>query len=195
MGNAPGGKVAIVQRGDAGLRATTRPANARLAPIFTALGAVGLAVEPAVYSDAWATEVRDQLLAVDGVLVWVDPVTADGDRTLLDVILREVASAGVWVGAHPNVIAKMATKEVLYTTRDLGWGTDTHRYATVEEFRDQFPTRLAADRIRVLKPRRGNGGIGVWKVMLDDARPADRVSAQTAVRAGTPSFATRRRRS
>jgi hypothetical protein len=181
MGSAPVGKVAIVLRGDAATRAAIAPANARLAPVFAALGEVGLAAEPAVYSDARATEVRDQLLAVDGVLVWVDPVTADGDRTVLDAVLREVAVAGTWVGAHPDVIAKMATKEVLYTTRDLGWGTDVHRYATIEEFRDQFPRRLAADRIRVLKPRRGNGGLGVWKVMVAEEQTSKRVSADTAV--------------
>jgi hypothetical protein len=176
-------KVAVVLRGVAELRATPPTAGTRLAPVFDALGEVGLATEPVVYGDAWAEEVRADLLAVDGVLVWVDPVTAEGDRTVLDAILREVAAAGVWVGAHPDVIAMMATKEVLYTTRALGWGTDTHRYATVAELRDQFPNRLAADGVRVLKARRGNGGIGVWKVMLDAARPADRVSAETPVRA------------
>jgi hypothetical protein len=34
----------------------------------------------------------------------------------------------------------------------------------------QFPARLAADGIRVLKPSRGNGGLGVWKVTLGDGR-------------------------
>jgi hypothetical protein len=183
MGTQPLGKVAVVFRGNAAQRTAATPANARLAPVFDALGEVGLAAEPAVYGDAWAEEVRGQLLGVDGVLVWVDPVTDDGDRTVLDAVLREVAAAGVWVGAHPDVIAKMATKEVLYTTRALGWGSDVHRYASVEEFRAQFPARLAADGARVLKPRRGNGGIGVWKVMLTERLRADRVGAGTSVRA------------
>jgi hypothetical protein len=183
MGAQPVGRVAVVSRGDAGLRAVATPANARLAPVFGALDEVGLGAEQVVYADAWAAEVRDQLLGADGVLVWVDPVTAEGDRTVLDSILREAAAAGVWVGAHPDVIAKMATKEVLYTTRSLGWGSDVHRYATVEEFRDQFPARLADDGARVLKPRRGNGGIGVWKVMLTERLRADRVGAGTPVRA------------
>jgi hypothetical protein len=183
MSSQPGGKVAVVFRGDSDQPGAVAPANARLGPVLAALDDVGLSAEPVVYREAWAAEVRDQLLGVDGVLVWADPVTADGDRTALDAILREVATAGVWVGAHPDVIAKMATKEVLYTTRTLGWGSDVHRYTTVEEFRSLFPARLAADRARVLKPRRGNGGIGVWKVMLGDARPADRVGAGTVVRA------------
>jgi len=58
----------------------------------------------------------------------------------------------------------MGTKEVLYRTRELGWGSDTHMYSTVEEFRAQFPATLVSNRIRVLKQNRGNGGVGVWKV-------------------------------
>ena len=88
----------------------------------------------------------------------------------LDAVLRNVSSHGVWVSAHPDTIEKMGTKEVLYRTNRLGWGTDTHLYATVSEFRAQFPARLAAAGPRVVKQRHGNGGIGVWKVVLvDDA--------------------------
>ena len=45
-------------------------------------------------------------------------------------------------------------------------GTETYRYATPSEFRDRFPAVLGRSRRRVLKPNRGNGGIGVWKVAL-----------------------------
>ena len=34
-------------------------------------------------------------------------------------MLREVATAGVWVSAHPDVILKMGVKSVLYRTREL----------------------------------------------------------------------------
>ena len=37
---------------------------------------------------------RDELLAVDGVLVWVDPIGRGEDRRRLDAILREVAGDG-----------------------------------------------------------------------------------------------------
>ena len=157
-------------RGDAALRASATVDNTRLAPVFAALRKQGLSARPVVYSDAWASQARDELLGVDAVLVWVDPVSGEGERTTLDTILREAAQAGVWVGSHPDVIAKMGTKEVLYSTRELGWGSDTHLYATPAEFRRQFPARLAADGIRVLKPSRGNAGIGVWKVILGDGR-------------------------
>ena len=140
----------------------------RLAPILASLSEVGVDVEPVLYSDPTARAVAKQLVGFDGVLVWVDPITGDGDRSALDAMLREVASRGTWVSAHPDTILKMGTKEVLYRTRDLGWGSDTRLYSTVEEFRAQFPPILAFDGVRVLKQNRGNGGIGVWKVMALD---------------------------
>jgi hypothetical protein len=86
------------------------------------------------------------------------------DRVVLDALLRDVASNGVWVSTHPDVILKMGVKEVLHRTRHLGWGTDTHLYRDVGAFREAFPRRLRAARPRVLKQNRGNGGDGVWKV-------------------------------
>jgi hypothetical protein len=73
--------------------------------------------EPAVYADDIADEVREQLLAVDGVLVWVDPIHQGQTRTALDAVLRDIASRGPRVSAHPDVILKMGVKEVLYRTR------------------------------------------------------------------------------
>jgi hypothetical protein len=57
----------------------------------------------------------------------------------------------------------MGTKEVLFSTRDMSWGCDTHLYSTAENLREQLPLRLAEGRPRVLKQYRGNGGNGVWK--------------------------------
>jgi hypothetical protein len=130
-----------------------------------------------VFAEAMADEVRTQLLSVNGVLVWVDPLAEGRTRAVLDPLLREVASTGVWVSAHPNVIMKMGVKEVLHRTRHLGWGTDTHLYRSVETFREDFPPRLATA-ARVLKRNRGNGGQGVWKVELSGTsadRPTVRV--------------------
>jgi hypothetical protein len=36
--------------------------------------------------------VREQLLAIDGVLVWVDPIHEGPTRAVLDAMLREVAA-------------------------------------------------------------------------------------------------------
>ena len=119
--------------------------------------------------------------ASDGVLGWVDPVRPDGDRVMLDVLLREAAAAGTWIGSHPDVIALIGTKEVLYTTRSLGWGADTHLYRSPGEFRHVFPARLAKDGMRVLKPSRGNGGLGVWKVTLGDGQGRTRTPGPATV--------------
>jgi hypothetical protein len=172
-------RVAAVWRGERGAAPTGTRSYERLAPILAALIAVGVDAEPVLYSDAHTLDIAEQLSTFDGVLVWVDPITGDGDRAVLDAMLRDVASRGTWVSAHPDTILKMGTKEVLYRARGLGWGADTRMYSTVEEFREQFPPNLAADRVRVLKQNRGNGGIGVWKVMaLDPA--ARRVRIQHA---------------
>ncbi len=146
--------------------------NERLRPVFEALSRLGCQAEAVVYRDEVAASVRERLLAVDGVLVWVDPIGGNEDRTQIDVILREVATAGVWVSAHPDVIAAIGTKEVLFRTRTLGWGTDTTSYADFAQLTREFPARLGRDRVRVLKPRRGNGGLGVWRVeLLDHGEP------------------------
>jgi hypothetical protein len=58
----------------------------------------------------------------------------------------------------------MGTKEVLYTTRQLSWGTDTYLYRTPEELEDGLIRLLTNGEARVLKQYRGNGGIGVWKI-------------------------------
>jgi hypothetical protein len=158
-------KAAVVWRGDRAARDEARGDTSRLKAIFEALARQGIAAEPAVWSEDLTEEVRQQLMAVDGVLVWVDPIsTATGDRRgALDALLREVAASGVFVSTHPDVTAAMGVKDVLYTTRDLGWGTDTHRYETLAAFTGAFPARLAGG-ARVLKQNRGNGGIGAWRV-------------------------------
>ena len=160
-------KIAIVWRGDREARRNATPANNRFHRVFEELAAVGIHAEPAVYDEEFADEVRAQLLQADGVLVWVNPLQ-DGQKTreALDPLLREVAERGPWVSAHPDVILKMGVKEVLYRTRHLGWGTDTHLYRSAGEFRDAFPARLEQSGPRVLKQNRGNGGQGVWKVEL-----------------------------
>ena len=175
-------RVALVFRGDRAARDSATVDVGRLAPVARALADVGVTAEAAVFSEDMADGVRDQLHEVDGALVWVDPVTGTADRAVLDSILREVAAAGVWVSAHPDVILKMGTKEVLYRTRELGWGADTDLYRTPAEFDERFPARLAAGGARVLKQHRGNGGIGVWKVELIDAdtTPATMVRVQSA---------------
>jgi hypothetical protein len=156
--------VAILSRGDAAARKDATPQNSRFVRVFEALSAIGIEARPVIYDEAFADAVRDQLLALDGVLVWVDPIHQGKTRAALDPLLREVAAQGPWVSAHPDVILKMGVKEVLYRTRHLGWGADTHRYDSADAFRAQFASRLRTSGPRVLKQNRGNRGQGVWKV-------------------------------
>ena len=165
MSNRPP-RVAILDRGDREARRRSAPEESRFLPLFRALSDLGAHAERAVYDEAFADEVRRQLMSVDSVLVWVNPLQDGRDRSDLDAILREVAAAGVFVSGHPDVIAKLGTKEVLYTTRDIGWGCDTHLYRSAAQMREELPARLAGG-VRVLKQLRGNGGIGVWKVELE----------------------------
>jgi hypothetical protein len=163
------GKLALLWRGDRQARSAATPHNNRFSGVFQALATRGIEAEPAVYADDWVGEIREQLLQLDGVLVWVDPISDGRNRVVLDAMLREVASRGVWVSAHPDVILKMGVKEVLHRTKHLGWGTDTHLYRTAGSFEEGFPPRLQSAGPRVLKQNRGNGGQGVWKVELISA--------------------------
>src|SRR5258708_27306345 len=113
------GKLALLWRGNRQARDEATAQNNRLNRVFEALTALGIRAEPAIYADDMAEDVREQLLKLDGVLVWVDPISDGQNRTQLDAILRVVASRGVWVSAHPDVILKMGVKEVLYRTKHL----------------------------------------------------------------------------
>jgi len=157
-------RVALLYPGDREARQRANPEESRFSKLFDALAALGVHAESAVYRDEFRDEVRKQLMKVDGVLVWVNPIEGGRDRTVLDGMLREVAASGVFVSAHPDIILRLGTKEVLYRTRALGWGCDTHLYRSMDQLRRELPARLAAGEARVLKQYRGNGGEGVWKV-------------------------------
>jgi hypothetical protein len=157
-------KVAIVWRGDAETRRTATARNNRFHRIFEELDAAGIEAIPAVYDEAFAADVRAQLLATSGVLVWVNPLQDGKSRLPLNRLLEEVAAAGPWVSAHPEAIRSMGTKDVLFRTKHLGWGTDTKLYRSHAQLRDEFPGVLAAAGARVLKQARGNDGQGVWKL-------------------------------
>jgi hypothetical protein len=157
------GRIAILWRGDESARRSATPDTSRFKAVFTALADAGVDAEPVVYEDDVLDAVRAQLATLDGVLVWVNPIHEGRNRANLDALLREVAARGVWVSAHPDVILKMGTKEVLYRTRTMSWGSDTALYRTAEAMRVELPARLAAGP-HVIKRNRGNGGQGVWKV-------------------------------
>lgn len=155
--------VAILYPGDRATRDRADPAASRFAPLFAALGAAGVSAEPAVYQDDFVDEVEAQLLRTPVVLVWHNPIEGGRTRHVLDAMLRRVAAAGVFVSAHPDTILRMGTKDVLVEVRDLPFGSDSHRVASLTELQAELPGRLALG-ARVLKQHRGHSGIGVWRI-------------------------------
>ncbi len=174
-------RLAILYLGNQETRRTANAENNRFADLFRAFAAAGVRAEPAVYHDDFCGEVFQQLLGCNGVLVWVNPIENGRDRRVLDAMLREVARAGVFVSTHPDMIQQLGTKEVLFRTREVGWGCDTHLYLSLDQMCRELPLRLATGQARVLKQNRGNGGNGVWRVQLPrDAAAGDSGAAAVA---------------
>jgi hypothetical protein len=137
--------------------------------LIEAFAQLNVAADIIAYEDDAAAGVLRQFECYDGVLVWVDPVSESGhDRRQLDDILEQLAERGIWISAHPEVIRKLGVKEVLFTTRELGWSPDTHLYRTAEQFRREFPRSLWLTTERVLKENCSNWGLGVWKIELHE---------------------------
>jgi hypothetical protein len=180
MPQANPARVAIIYPGDRQIRQNASPDNNRFANLFQAFLERGVAVEPAVYHDDFSVEVYEQIVNMDAVLVWINPVVEGRDRTVLDAMLREVAKEGVFVSAHPDIILKLGTKEVLHNTRTLGWGCETHIYRSMTQLRAELPPRLADGQARVLKQYRGHSGEGIWKIQAAGA-VTDEVQSDVAM--------------
>jgi len=144
MSTARLGRIAVLWRASEAARRSATPDTSRFNGVFAALIDVGIDAVPVLYEDDVVDAVRAQLATLDGVLVWVNPIHEGRNRANLDALLREVAARGVWVSAHPDVILKMGTKEVLHRTRTMSWGSDTALYRTAQAPR-KLPTcrRLA----------------------------------------------------
>lgn len=174
-------RVAILYPGDREARRTATANSGKLPTVFKAFEALGVSAESAVYHDDFCEEVKQQLLQVDAVLGWVNPIEDGRDRLKLDAMLREVAASGVYVSTHPDLIMKLGTKEVLVRTKELGWGSDSYLYSSLDQMRRELPARLERGEIRVLKQFRGHSGHGVWQIERKNA--AGSVSGKTLVRA------------
>ena len=123
MSAVPAPRIALLYPGDRAARDRSDPAVSRFAALFEAFAAAGLAAEPAVWHDDFADEVAAQLRRVQAVLVWCNPIEDGRRRDRLDAVLREVAQAGVFVSAHPEAIQRLGTKDVLFETRALPFGS------------------------------------------------------------------------
>jgi hypothetical protein len=124
----------------------------------------GFTVKSVLYNDELADQLYYTLLDFDAVLVWVNPIEQGKDRRKLDLLLAELSDKGCFVSAHPEVILKIGTKDVLYKTKNIGWGGATTIYLNHDDFVARFPGSLQRSGVKVLKQYRGNGGNGVYKV-------------------------------
>jgi len=129
----------------------------------------GFRIKSVSYNDEQVNEVFQVLSGFDAVLVWVNPVEQGHDRKILDSMLLTLSNNGCFVSAHPEIILKMGTKDVLYKTKALGWVGDVNLYSNLEDFVLQFHQGLNKSRVKILKRYRGNGGNGVFKIIKGQA--------------------------
>ncbi len=132
--------------------------------LATAFTEKGFRVDSVIYNDLVAETLAIELLHYDAILVWVNPIEQGNDRKKLDALLLELSDKGCFVSAHPDVILKIGTKDILYKTREMAFGGDTKLYASFDDFRANFPDVQQPLCLRILKQYRGNGGNGVFKV-------------------------------
>ncbi|OGA97695.1 MAG: hypothetical protein A3E25_04695 [Burkholderiales bacterium RIFCSPHIGHO2_12_FULL_69_20] len=182
MTATPAPKVALLYPGDRAARDRADRSASRFAALFDALAAAGVDAEPAVYHDDFADEVMAQLRDVQAVLVWCNPIEDGRRRDRLDALLRTLAQTGVLVSAHPDAIGHLGTKDVLFETRDLPFGSDVHRVDSLAQLAAELPPRLRHG-ARVLKQHRGHSGIGVWRV---EQAADDTLLVQHAQRGSVP---------
>jgi hypothetical protein len=128
----------------------------------------GISIETILYNDTIDDFLRASLKLLDALLVWINPIEQGNDRKKLDQLLAEVSRVGVFVSSDPETIMKIGTKDVLFKTRSLEFGSDVEMYETFGDFEKRFPASIANGQTRVLKQFRGNGGDGVFKVRSAD---------------------------
>ncbi len=121
-------------------------------------------VDSVLYHDAISGELARQLIKYKAILVWVNPLEQGHDRKMLDAMLSELSAQGCFVSAHPETILKLGTKEILYRVKETEFGGDIKLYRSFDDFKENFFSSKELTGIRILKPYRGNGGNGVFKI-------------------------------
>lgn len=182
MKNPRKSRIAILSYSQDNQNLHSNPKFQRFSKLFEAFKDLGVEAEPVAYSDETAADVKTKLADFAAVLVWVNPIEGGTDRTKLDALLREVTAQGVYVSTHPDMILKLGTKEVLVSTKNLGWGSDAYLYPSLQQLRSEFPNRLAESSKRVLKQYRGHSGGGVWLIELEKPNPVVTEKSMVRVR-------------
>lgn len=103
MNQSDTGRVAIVCSGDREARRKATKEESRFADLFVEFEEKGTHAELAIYHDHFCAEVQAELLKVDAVLVWVNPIQDGNTRSILDQMLKRVAAAGIFISTHPEL--------------------------------------------------------------------------------------------
>ncbi len=157
--------VALLYAGDPRVAEVEDPRAERLRPLVAALRREGIDADTVLWHDQLAGEVETRLREVSVVLVWCNPIENGARRHRLDVLLDHLSDEGTFVSAHPDAIRRVGTKDVLWDTRTLPFGSPVARIDHPDQLGRELLERLA-DSPRVLKQHRGHSGIGVWRVEL-----------------------------
>ncbi len=157
------GPIALMIFGEpgSGRNALSEEKYKKLAALFNEKG---FDVDSVIYHDSIAHKLAKELTRYKAILVWVNPLEKGHDRKILDALLTELTDKGCFISAHPDTILKLGTKEVLYSLRETEFGGDIKLYRSFEDFKQKFLLSKELTGIRILKPYRGNGGNGVFKI-------------------------------
>ena len=131
----------------------------------------GFNVESILYHHSKAKQLQSELERFTAVLSWVNPkerLERSADNLNLDDVLLSLSAKGVFVSTHPDIILKIGTKKVLYSSRNMDWGGDIELYADYDDFEKRFIKSLDKSSVRILKQHRGESGRGIFKVHLKD---------------------------
>ena len=157
-------KVAILLSGNNLDIESISPEKRKLHGLVESLSRENYDVALVAYSDEFVSEVEEYLGTFDIVLVWINPIENNHPRFVLDAMLQRLADEGIVVSTHPAIILKLGTKEVLFSTKNLSWGSETEKYDSAEKFQELIAQNLHKNKPLVVKQWRGNGGNGVWRI-------------------------------
>ena len=113
------GRIGILWRGDDVARRSSTPETSRFKAVFAALADVGVSAIPVVYEDDVLDATRAQLVTLDGVLVWVNPIHEGRNRANL-ARSRAAYDEAVAGFRQQVLVAFREVQDALTATRYLG---------------------------------------------------------------------------
>ncbi len=164
-------KVGIILPGDPNNPDSLSKEKRNLHGLFDYLAKENIITQLFVYNDTITSEIETKLQKMSAILVWFNPIENGIPRTKLDAMLRRLSNHNIFISSHPDVILKLGTKEVLFSTKELSWGSDVELFHSENEMKTKLLQKLQPGISRVLKQNRGNSGDGVWRIELSRSNP------------------------